>query len=250
MVPRGRMYRGPARNIADANMAAGVGSGMLPVPYGMAGVGGLLPLDAAASIPQPMPITALASALDNASPDQQRTMLGENLYPLVDQLEHEHAAKVTGMLLEMDQTEVLHLLESPDALKEKVAEAGVMDMAAAMNLLPDSPMSSGFSQQMSPSGNGGQHSSVAWPQPNVPTLHLPGRNVQSSRLRSSLSARDIPLEDLSLLQDYESQQLLNDFTCYSVSDIAFEKWHIGPVSDIAFELWLFDLYGLQGTFST
>lgn len=50
-------------------------------------------------------------------------MLGENLYPLVDQLEHEHAAKVTGMLLEMDQTEVLHLLESPDALKAKVAEA-------------------------------------------------------------------------------------------------------------------------------
>ncbi len=27
------------------------------------------------------------------------------------------------MLLEMDQTEVLHLLESPEALKSKVAEA-------------------------------------------------------------------------------------------------------------------------------
>lgn len=50
-------------------------------------------------------------------------MLGENLYPLVEQLEPESAAKVTGMLLEMDQTEVLHLLESPDALKAKVAEA-------------------------------------------------------------------------------------------------------------------------------
>lgn len=50
-------------------------------------------------------------------------MLGENLYPLVEQLEREQAAKVTGMLLEMDQTEVLHLLESPDALKAKVAEA-------------------------------------------------------------------------------------------------------------------------------
>lgn len=50
-------------------------------------------------------------------------MLGEALYPLVDQLEHDAAAKVTGMLLEMDQTEVLHLIESPDALKAKVAEA-------------------------------------------------------------------------------------------------------------------------------
>jgi polyadenylate-binding protein len=50
-------------------------------------------------------------------------MLGENLYPQVEQLEPENAAKVTGMLLEMDQTEVLHLLESPEALKAKVAEA-------------------------------------------------------------------------------------------------------------------------------
>ena len=50
-------------------------------------------------------------------------MLGEALYPQVDALEPESAAKVTGMLLEMDQTEVLHLLESPDALKAKVAEA-------------------------------------------------------------------------------------------------------------------------------
>ncbi|CAN4107737.1 unnamed protein product [Withania somnifera] len=56
-------------------------------------------------------------------PMMQQQMLGENLYPLVEQLEPETAAKVTGMLLEMDQTEVLHLLESPEALKTKVAEA-------------------------------------------------------------------------------------------------------------------------------
>ncbi|KAH6782228.1 binding protein 2 [Perilla frutescens var. hirtella] len=118
MLPRGRMYRyPPGRNVADVPMP-GVAGGMLSAPYDM---GGMLPRDAA--IPQPMPITALASALANATPEQQRTMLGENLYPLVDQLEHEHAAKVTGMLLEMDQTEVLHLLESPDALKAKVSEA-------------------------------------------------------------------------------------------------------------------------------
>lgn len=50
-------------------------------------------------------------------------MLGENLYPLVQELEADAAGKVTGMLLEMDQTEVLHLIESPEALKAKVAEA-------------------------------------------------------------------------------------------------------------------------------
>ncbi|RRT77220.1 hypothetical protein BHE74_00003954 [Ensete ventricosum] len=54
---------------------------------------------------------------------QQQQMLGEQLYPLVEQIEREQAGKVTGMLLEMDQTEVLHLIESPDALKKKVAEA-------------------------------------------------------------------------------------------------------------------------------
>ncbi|KAG8390923.1 hypothetical protein BUALT_Bualt01G0134100 [Buddleja alternifolia] len=118
MMPRARMYRyGPGRNVQEMPIP-GAGGGMLSVPYDM---GGVLPRDA--PVPQPMPITALASALANATPEQQRTMLGENLYPLVDQLEHEHAAKVTGMLLEMDQTEVLHLLESPDALKAKVNEA-------------------------------------------------------------------------------------------------------------------------------
>lgn len=59
-------------------------------------------------------------------------MLGEQLYPLVERVEHSHAAKVTGMLLEMDQTEVLHLIESPDALKKKVGEAlEVLRLAAA-----------------------------------------------------------------------------------------------------------------------
>ncbi|KAG6749077.1 polyadenylate-binding protein 2-like [Populus alba x Populus x berolinensis] len=116
MLPRGRVYRyPPGRNMPDVPMP-GVAGGMLSVPYDMGG----MPIRDAT---QPMPITALATALANATPEQQRTMLGESLYPIVDQLEHDSAAKVTGMLLEMDQTEVLHLLESPEALKAKVAEA-------------------------------------------------------------------------------------------------------------------------------
>lgn len=68
MMPRGRMYRfPPGRNMADVTMSGG--GGVLPVPYGM---GGMLPRDAAP--PQPMPITALASALANAPADQQRTV--------------------------------------------------------------------------------------------------------------------------------------------------------------------------------
>ncbi|CAL5333738.1 unnamed protein product [Camellia sinensis] len=118
MHPRGRVYRyPPGRGLPDVSMS-GVGGGMFSVPYDM---GGMSLRDGGMS--QPIPIGALASALANASPADQRTMLGENLYPLVEQLEPEMAAKVTGMLLEMDQTEVLHLLESPEALKAKVAEA-------------------------------------------------------------------------------------------------------------------------------
>ncbi|TYI99839.1 hypothetical protein E1A91_A13G045200v1 [Gossypium mustelinum] len=118
MLPRGRVYRyPPGRGLPDVSMP-NIAGGMLSVPYDMVG----MPMRDA-SISQPIPIGALASALANATPDQQRTMLGENLYPLVEQLEPDAAAKVTGMLLEMDQTEVLHLLESPEALKAKVAEA-------------------------------------------------------------------------------------------------------------------------------
>jgi polyadenylate-binding protein len=51
-------------------------------------------------------------------------MLGEHLYPLVDRLTaKELTTKVTGMLLEMDQAEVINLIESPDDLKTKVSEA-------------------------------------------------------------------------------------------------------------------------------
>lgn len=66
-------------------------------------------------------------------------MLGESLYPLVDQIEHDMAAKVTGMLLEMDQTEVLHLLESPEALKAKVGEAMEVLRNVAQQQQPNAP---------------------------------------------------------------------------------------------------------------
>nr|XP_007148879.1 hypothetical protein PHAVU_005G022000g [Phaseolus vulgaris]ESW20873.1 hypothetical protein PHAVU_005G022000g [Phaseolus vulgaris] len=98
----------------------------------------------------------------------------------------------------------------------------VMDMAAAMSLFPGSPSSlsamspSPFAQPMSPSSSGISHSSIAWPQPNVPALHLPGSNIQTSRLRSSLNARDMPPVDLDVLQDFNGQQhLLNDLSCFS-----------------------------------
>jgi len=55
--------------------------------------------------------------------EEQKQMLGERLYPLVFEKQGELAGKITGMLLDMDNTELLILLENPEALATKVDEA-------------------------------------------------------------------------------------------------------------------------------
>ena len=63
----------------------------------------------------------LAQQLPSATPDQARMLLGEALYPMVDEIEPASAAKITGMLLEMDQGEVLLLIEDNGALPRQGA---------------------------------------------------------------------------------------------------------------------------------
>ncbi|KAI3696713.1 hypothetical protein L6452_29213 [Arctium lappa] len=65
----------------------------------------------------------LSSMLAAASLEIQKQILGERLYPLVNQHKPDLAAKITGMLLEMDNSELLLLLESPESLAAKVEEA-------------------------------------------------------------------------------------------------------------------------------
>lgn len=67
------------------------------------------------------PLTA--AALANASDADQKNMIGERLYPLIQAIEPTLAGKITGMLLEMDNPELLHLIESPESLSAKVSEA-------------------------------------------------------------------------------------------------------------------------------
>jgi polyadenylate-binding protein len=75
--------------------------------------------------PQPAPANEqlTPAALASASPEMQKNMIGERLYPLIHQTQPELAGKITGMLLEMDNSELLHLLESPEALNAKIQEA-------------------------------------------------------------------------------------------------------------------------------
>nr|AZL19371.1 transcription factor CCCH-1 [Diospyros kaki] len=117
-------------------------------------------------------------------------------------------------------------MPSPFSSGNGAGAANAMDFAAAMNLLPVSPSSvsvmspSPLTSPMSPSANG--ISNMGWPQPNVPALHLPGSNFQSSRLRSSLNARDIVAGDLDSFPDFDlhQQQLLNELSRLSQPSIS------------------------------
>ena len=66
-------------------------------------------------------LTATLATMDKEQ--DQKELLGENLFPLIKTLEPGLAGKITGMLLEMDNTEVLKLLDDYNGLRAKVAEA-------------------------------------------------------------------------------------------------------------------------------
>lgn len=67
------------------------------------------------------PLTA--SMLASAPEQEQKQMLGERLFPLIQRMHHDLAGKITGMLLEIDNSELLHMLEHGESLKAKVEEA-------------------------------------------------------------------------------------------------------------------------------
>ncbi|KAJ2964534.1 hypothetical protein NQ176_g10784 [Zarea fungicola] len=50
-------------------------------------------------------------------------MLGEMIFPKIQAINGELAGKITGMLLEMENSELINLIEDDTALKSKVDEA-------------------------------------------------------------------------------------------------------------------------------
>merc|ERR1711931_249938 len=79
------------------------------------------PPQAAVFIQGQEPLTA--SMLAAAPPNEQKQMLGERLFPLIQSMHPELAGKITGMLLEIDNSELVHMLEHQESLKGKVEEA-------------------------------------------------------------------------------------------------------------------------------
>ncbi|XP_006881787.1 PREDICTED: polyadenylate-binding protein 1-like [Elephantulus edwardii] len=68
---------------------------------------------------EPLTASMLAAAL----PHEQKQMIGERLYPLVERVHAQLAGKITGMLLEIDNSDLLLMLESPESLHAKIEEA-------------------------------------------------------------------------------------------------------------------------------
>jgi len=90
------------------------------------------PAQNVAMVAQPAPVQAVhvkgqepltASMLAAAQPAEQKQMLGERLFPIIESMYPQLAGKITGMLLEIDNSELLHMLEHNDSLKNKVDEA-------------------------------------------------------------------------------------------------------------------------------
>ncbi|OCT45033.1 Polyadenylate-binding protein, cytoplasmic and nuclear [Cladophialophora carrionii] len=149
------MYNNPqALAQMQAQMGRGAGGrgqmqGMQGIPPTMQGMGGMrggafpqggrggmqnmgapqagprMPPQGRGQVPPPRddaPAGGLAN-LASMPPNQQKQMLGEAIYPKIQQIQPELAGKITGMLLEMDNSELLALIDEEAALRAKVDEA-------------------------------------------------------------------------------------------------------------------------------
>lgn len=75
--------------------------------------------------------------LAQASVPEQKQIIGERLYPLICEIVNaEDAGKITGMMLEMDNSELLMILENEEILKNKVTEANTVLRRAKEQLAP------------------------------------------------------------------------------------------------------------------
>ncbi|KAL8949196.1 MAG: hypothetical protein Q9222_004673 [Ikaeria aurantiellina] len=109
----------PARGGAAMNMGmSGQTGGFPPQSRGpMVGSMGQPPV-----VPGSAPSVGL-EGIAAVPPQQQKQLLGEALYPKIQALQPDLAGKITGMLLEMDNSELYSLTEDGEKLREKVNEA-------------------------------------------------------------------------------------------------------------------------------
>ncbi|KAJ4359599.1 Protein phosphatase PP2A regulatory subunit B [Didymosphaeria variabile] len=124
---RGAGARGPMAPIPGMpGQVPGIRGGNAFPPQGGAGRGGPggRPAQPPANFPQGGRAPGVDLAALNAAPaGQQKQMLGEALYPKIHEMQPDLAGKITGMLLEMDNSELINLTSDEGALRAKVDEA-------------------------------------------------------------------------------------------------------------------------------
>jgi len=78
-----------------------------------------------AAMPQPgmHDTISVQAQIMSAPPQQRKQLLGEALFPKIQIMQPELAGKITGMLLEMEDQELLNLCDDEPALRAKVDEA-------------------------------------------------------------------------------------------------------------------------------
>lgn len=105
----------PARNVPLASGAAAPS-----VPAAQAQAAPAAPANGEGKTEDGLPDMKTLSSLSSSD---QKQVLGEHLFLRIKDIQPDLAGKITGMLLEIDNAEILHMLESPDSLKAKIAEA-------------------------------------------------------------------------------------------------------------------------------
>eukprot|EP00250_Pteridium_aquilinum_P000983 c11160_g1_i1 orf=222-2270(+) len=150
---------------------------------------GTLASPPAATRAQPTSPADWSSLLANAPAQQQKQMLGERLFPLVQRVQPKDAGKITGMLLEMDNSELLLLLESPESLVSKVEEAVhvLQQHISAGHDAQDPPQPPVAGQQEVQQHVRAGHDSQDLPQPPVA-----GQQEVQQHVRAGHDSQDLP----------------------------------------------------------
>lgn len=107
---------GPGAGVSQGGMRPGMGPNQGVVPGIPGGQMGGMQNGAGNQV-------LTAQALATQPTGIQKQMLGEKLYPAVSRLQPDLAGKITGMMLEMDNNEVLVMLDNEAQLRQKVEEA-------------------------------------------------------------------------------------------------------------------------------
>ncbi|XP_067041813.1 uncharacterized protein [Acropora muricata] len=140
-------------------------------------------------IPGQEPLTT--SMLASISPQEQKRIIGERLYPLIQSTHPDQAGKITGMLLEIDNAGLLHMLESREALAAKTQEAVSVLRAHSAQERGEIKNEKGKTGRNARKQPRGRPLAVSMqPQPEQQAIYIPGQEPLNSRELAAASPQE------------------------------------------------------------